>query len=526
MHLTRAWQGMLIATVLVTLTLLQGCAPLPPAATTSPLETSSPVAGATVVPSATVPPQETATIPPATAPVETPSASQTSAGAGIDGHWEGAVQVAGQDLIARVDLTTEDGNPKGTVDFPQQNALGLKLEKVSRQNEKVHFEVLPQPNTAVFDGKVVGDGVIEGTFEQAGYKGTFRLERAPVATAEPVPYREEQVTFRNGDVTLAGTLALPPAQGPHPAVVLITGSGPENRDEEIFGFKIFRVLADHLTRNGIAVLRYDDRGVGGSSPGTQEDTSETFASDVLAAVQYLQGRPDVNPKEIGLLGHSEGGIIAPMVATRSPDVAFIILMSGPGVPGRQILEAQSELILKASGASEDQIKEQTALQKRSIEAALTGQGWDEVKADLRNWYLKEAADMPEDQRKAMGDADKWADRMVQAQLDALQSPWMKFFLTYDPAPTLEKVKVPVLALFGGLDLQVPAETNRNAIMKALDKGGNTDHEAKTFADANHLYQRAVTGSPAEYATLKPEFTAGFLDAISDWILARVHRAGG
>jgi pimeloyl-ACP methyl ester carboxylesterase len=526
MSLRRVWQAMLVTVVvLITLVLVQGCVPVPPrativpSATIPPTVTSSPPGTATTPATATVAPTASATSSPpeAASPQGTPGAT----GASVDGHWEGTVAVAGQNLIARVDLASDGGVLKGTVDFPQQNANGLQLQKVSYDGGKVHFEVLPQPNTAIFDGALQGADKITGMFEQAGFKGTFSLERATAKSAEPVPYRQEEVTFRNGDVTLAGTLTLPPTQGPHPAVVLITGSGPENRDEEIFGFKIFGVLADHLTRKGIAVLRYDDRGVGGSSPGTPQDTSETYAGDVLAAVQYLKGRPDINPKEIGLLGHSEGGIIAPMAATRSPDIAFIILMSAPGLPGDQILEAQMKLILQANGVSEDKIEEQISLQKRSIEAALTGKGWDEIKADLLKWFLNEAASMPEERRKALGDVNQWADRMVQAQLESVQSPWMKFFLTYDPAPALEKVKVPVLALFGGLDLQVPAEANRDAIMKALDKGGNKDHTAKVFPDANHLYQKAVTGSPNEYASLKPEFTAGFLDTISDWILARV-----
>ena len=365
-----------------------------------------------------------------------------------------------------------------------------------------------------------GADKIAGTFQQATYTGTFHLDRVQVEARAPLPYKEEGVKFKNGGVILAGTLTLPETPGPHPVIVLISGSGAQNQDEEIFGFKLFAVLADHLTRRGIAVLRYDDRGVGGSSPGTPQDTSETFAGDVTAAVEFLKGREDINPKAIGLLGHSEGGIIAPMVATRTSDVAFIILMSGPGQTGREILAEQGRLIQKANGATDAEIEQATALQQRLFDAALSGQGLDAVKAESTKQFRDAAAAMTEDQRKTIGDVDLWVEKNVEAQIQAVSSPWMTFFMTYDPAPALEKVKVPVLALFGGKDLQVPAEANEKAIMAALDKGGNTDYTAKVFPDANHLYQSAKTGSPNEYATLKPEFTAGFLDTISNWILAR------
>jgi hypothetical protein len=422
-----------------------------------------------------------------------------------------------------MDLAAEGDAMKGTVDFPQQNMLDVPLQKASQQGNKVHIEVLPPPRTAVFDGELVGADQIQGTFSQAGFEGAFTLTRSKVAAPEAVPYKEEEVTFRNGEVTLAGTLTLPQGSGPFPAVVLISGSGPENRDEEIFGFKIFRVLADALTRKGIAVLRYDDRGVGSSSAGADSDTSETYAGDVEAAVQYLKGRPEIDLRHIGLLGHSEGGIIGPMVAVGSPDVAFVILMSGTGVPGSRILREQARLINEASGLSPAEVKEKDDLQKRVIDAALTGQGWDAVKADLLAEYRKAAAAMSDSERQALGDIDTWAAAVVDAQVAAFDSPWMQFFLRHDPALVLELVKVPVLALFGGLDLQVPAEENRAAVEKALEKGGNKDVSVVLFPDANHLFQKAVTGSPTEYATLKPEFVSGFLETISEWILARSGR---
>lgn len=464
-------------------------------------------------------PSEAAT-PTTTAPAPAPEGA-------LDGHWEGTVDVAGQSLIAHVDFVDDGGALSGTIDFPQQSAFGLPLENLSCSEDAVRFESLPAPRTAIFDGQLQDANTIAGAFEQAGYRGTFRLSRVveEAGSGEPLPYGEEQVTFANGDVTLAGTLTLPETDGPHPAVVLISGSGQQNRDEEIYGFKVFRTIADHLTREGIAVLRYDDRGIGGSSAGADEDTCVTFAGDVEAAVQYLAGRDDIDPEQIGLLGHSEGGIIAPIVATQARGVAFMILMAGTGTPGSEVLSAQTRLIMKADGASDAEIEASVALQDRAIEAAISGEGRDEVAEALRAEYQEVAAALPEAQRAAIADVDEWVEQMVESQMQTLTSAWMVFFLTFDPAPVLEQVTVPVLALFGGKDTQVPAEANRDAVLRALEKGGNQDRTAHIFPEANHLFQAAVTGSPNEYAALAPEFVPGFLTTIADWIIERVDLPG-
>ena len=459
---------------------------------------------------------------PTTAPAPATTGGETSTTgevSSLDGHWEGAIEISGQKLPIQLDFSGQGG----TIDLPTQGAKGIHLDNFSAQGNVAHFEILPKPRTAIFEGKVEGD-MISGSFEQAGYKGTFTATRAevqPQATAEAKEYREEEVAFKNGDITLAGTLTLPEGAGPHPAVVLISGSGSQNRDEEIFGFKPFAILADHLTKQGIAVLRYDDRGIGGSTTGTADDTSETYASDVQAAVDYLKGRSEIATSQIGLVGHSEGGIIGPIVATQGKDIAFLVLLGSTGVPGKELLPAQVGAIALASGATEAETKAAVALEERVIAAVLTGEGMDEVKAELVEQYRDAAAEMTEEQRKALGDVDQWANQVVQAQLDQMAIPWMTFFLTHDPAVTLEKVDVPVLALFGGKDAQVPAEMNETAMKAALAKGGNTDVMTKVFPEANHLFQAAGTGSPSEYTELEPEFLPGFLDTISAWILARV-----
>jgi uncharacterized protein len=345
---------------------------------------------------------------------------------------------------------------------------------------------------------------------------TGRWDGAITITGQELGISEE-VKIQAGAVSLAGTLTLPPSGGPHPAVVLITGSGAQNRDEELFGFKPFKVIADTLTRAGIAVLRCDDRGVGGSTGSTSQSTTADFAGDVLAEVQFLRARPDIDKAHVGLLGHSEGGIVAPMAAAKSPDVAFIVLMSGPSLTGEQIMLAQGELIGKAEKTPDEQTRANADLQRQLFAAVRSGTGWEAVTAAGERLVAAALARLPEAQRQAMGDIDAVARKQMAAQIAAVRSPWFKFFLDYDPAPTLAKVKVPVLAIFGERDLQVPAAPNQKLMEDIFAQSGHKDHRTVIIPRANHLYQDAVTGSVSEYATLKKEFVPGFLDLVSTWI---------
>jgi uncharacterized protein len=469
----------------------------------------------------TPPPVAQPTQPPApaaqTAPAATP-AGQASLPS-LEGTWEGSIQVASQDIGMVIRFTGSGSEAKGMMDIPAQSAKDIPLSKVDLSAPKVHFEAFSGQRLAVYDGQVQGDGSIAGQFKQAGYTGAFTLQRAATQAAPtvvPVPYKQEDVAVKNGAASLAGTLTLPPTGGPFPTVVLISGSGAQNRDEEVFGFQPFRLIADHFTRNGIAVLRLDDRGVGGSTGDVANVTSEDFAGDIAAAVAMLKGRPDINPKQIGLLGHSEGGIIAPMVADRSSDVAFVILMAGPGMSGGQIVVQQLADLLKAQGQPQAVIDQAVASQEQVVAAVATGEGWDAVKALLRTQAQAQIEALPVEQRTALGDEQAAVDKAVQAQVDMLNSPWYKFFITYDPTPALTKLKIPVLALFGGKDLQVAAAPNEQAIKAALAQGGNTRVTSKVYRDANHLFQPATTGSVDEYAKLKT-FVPGLLDDMVQWI---------
>lgn len=446
----------------------------------------------------------------------------------IDGAWNGSLTIGPQTLRITVRFTTSETGLRATIDIPQQGATGVQLQNVSYDDSRVYMELPAGPGLAVFDGRQVGDS-IGGAFTQAGLGGTFFLKRSSQAAAmpkeppEPLPYAEEEVTFHNADITLAGTLTLPESGAPHPAVVMITGSGPQNRDEELFGFKPFHMIADHLTRNGIAVLRYDDRGVGGSTGSVSEATTEDFARDVLAAVDFLKNRSDIDPERIGLIGHSEGGIVAPLASSMSDDVAFMVLMAGTSVSGAEILIEQGALIMRASGATEADMEQQIAFQKRTFEAIRSGDGWDELAADLETRLRESIAEMPDSQRNAITDVDAYIDAQIQAQLTALQTPWLRYFLDYDPAVTLRTIDTPILALFGELDLQVPPAQNRGPLEQALRDGNHPDYTVRVLPRANHLFITATTGSPTEYATLEKVFVPEFLPLITEWILERVSR---
>jgi pimeloyl-ACP methyl ester carboxylesterase len=432
----------------------------------------------------------------------------------------------GMKLGITVRFKTESGVTSAKIDIPEQSASGLDLTNVSFNNPKIHFELESPNGKAIFDGIYYIDS-ISGSFAQSSIKGTFSLTKGEAEIKLPteeenLPYNAEEVTFTNDGNTFAGTLTCPKAEGKHPAVVMITGSGPQNRDEAIVGFKIFKVIADNLTKNGIAVLRYDDRGVGGSKgKGVNESTTEDFAGDVIAAVEYLKTRDNINPSQIGLMGHSEGGIVAPLAASKSGSIAFIVLMAGTGVNGYEIIKEQSKLIMKADKSSDEEIEGYDKMIDAVYDAIKNNKSLDDVKEQIKNDIIENFDKIPEKQRKDITDKEKYAKETAEQTIAAFNSKWMKYFLTYEPALALEKVKCPVLMLFGESDLQVAPKQNQKPMEDALKKGGNTDYKVIIFPKANHLFQEANTGSPGEYGSLKKEFVPGFLDAVSGWILQRV-----
>ncbi len=440
----------------------------------------------------------------------------------VDGEWNGAIKIMGTEMGITARFEGDGDALSATLDIPQQGAKGVPLQNVSYQHPDIQFEI-PGAAVAKFVGQVDGDSM-SGEFLQSGMKGSVELSRrgadesveAAEEVAEPLPYDEEEVVFVNGDVSLAGTLTLPRSIGPFPAVVMITGSGPQNRDEELVGFKPFRVIADYLTREGIAVLRYDDRGVGGSTGSTNDSTSMDFATDVVAAVLFLKQRADIDGSRIGAIGHSEGGIVAP-IAAQSGELAFVVLLAGTSVTGEEILYLQGRLIAEANGATPEEIETQRAGQEQMMKAIRSGEGWEAIEVNMAEQIRAGVADMTEEQRAAIPDVDEFVKAQVSAGIAATNTPWFKAFIDYDPVPALEVLTVPALAIFGELDLQVPAQANADGMEKAFKKSGHEQYRIVTLDGANHLFQAATTGSPTEYATLKKELVPEFLPLITAWI---------
>lgn len=460
-------------------------------------------------------------------------------------RWEGAVTLPnGGTLDIVVTLADRPEGMVGSMDIPAQGAAGVSLRDVEITAEVVRFTLaqpgLPKTTWAVFDLKRTageqGD-TAEGTMTQSGLVMPVKLRRVALAEAAgssslrpqqptpPFPYMAEDVQVVNpGDGTiLVGTLTLPAGEGPHPAVVLITGSGAQDRNETLMGHQPFLVIADHLTRRGWAVLRLDDRGVGASTGNVDASTTLDFAMDALAGVELLRKRPDIDPGRVGLIGHSEGGAAAAMAAARSPSVAFIVSLAGTCQPGWEVTRWQAGVIARAGGRTEDRIARNAEIFDRLVAALKAEKERGEIEALIREAVVLE---FEEAEEAAPGSALQAAERerlitiLVQQRAMATLTPWMRSFMLVDPAADFERVRCPVLALNGELDLQVDPEGNLGAMRAALARGGNTDVEIVRLPGLNHLFQEAKTGHPSEYGQIRETFSPKALAVMTDWLEKR------
>jgi fermentation-respiration switch protein FrsA (DUF1100 family) len=442
----------------------------------------------------------------------------------ISGKWNGILKVQEIQLRLIFNISQTDSGYISTMDSPDQGVKGIPVTSTNFENSVLKLEI--SSAGIQYDGTLDKENVFVGTFKQAGQSFPLNLTKEKVEKEEvirpqeptkPYPYYSEDVKFENSKdkIILAGTLTLPQKDGYFPAVILISGSGPQNRNEELFGHKPFLVLADYLTKNGIAVLRFDDRGTAESTGNFKTATTMDFATDVEFALKYLQTRKEINKNHIGLIGHSEGGIIAPIVASRSKDVNFIVLLAGPGISGDKLLLLQQELIGKASGISNTDLQKAKAINKGAFEIVKESNNTTSLKIELTR-YLKQMIKEKSEKPKGMSEDD-----YVKLQVNQLTSPWMIYFIKYNPALILEKVKCPVLAITGEKDLQVPAKVNLEAIKKALEKGGNKNFTIKELPKLNHLFQECKTGLPSEYATIEQTFSPIALLEITNWILKQV-----
>jgi hypothetical protein len=354
----------------------------------------------------------------------------------------------------------------------------------------------------------------------------------PEPTPDPatLPYAVEEVAFGGGEdgITLAGTLTRPRSHDPVPAVILMSGSGPQDRDESLAPaslIKPFALIADALTRAGVAVLRYDDRGVGASTGEYASATVAQLTADGRAALDYLAGRPDIDAERIGLLGHSEGGIYAASLGAADPRVAFIVALAAPAVDGVSLLEAQYEAMTRAAGSSEDEVAAALRHAERFFPLVLAGD-IEAAEAVLRE-SLGEAWDrQPEETRALLGEREVFVETQVAAQLPSLGSDWFRSLLASDAGRDWGRVKVPVLGVFGGRDVQVVAAQNEPALRAALAAAGNTLSRTVVLPTANHLFQDALTGAVTEYGTLPAEFTPELLPLVTEWVTEQTRVTAG
>ena len=440
----------------------------------------------------------------------------------ITGSWSGKLKIQAMELRVVFNISKTDSGYNSTMDSPDQGAYGIPVTSTTVEGRKLDLKVA---SANIHYGGEFKDSIITGTFTQGAMSLPLDLRKGstekttlnrPQEPVKPYPYHEEEVTFENSTagIKLAGTLTIPSKEGKFPAVVLISGSGPQNRDEEVFGHKPFLVLADYLTRNGVAVLRYDDRGTAGSGGDFKSATSLDNASDAAAAVTYLKTRKEINKEKIGLIGHSEGGIIAPMLASDDSDVKFIVLLAGTGIPGHELLLMQQELIGRASGMSESDLKTAREINKGAFGIIVKSTDTAQLKKDLTAYIRQMIIEHP-DVEKPEGVSD---EKFIKEQVDQLVNPWIIFFLKYDPAPALEKVKCPVLALNGEKDLQVPPKENLSAIETALKKGMNDKVTVKELPGLNHLFQECKTGTPGEYIQIEQTISPSALEEINRWMM--------
>jgi len=442
----------------------------------------------------------------------------------ISGHWSGKTKRGDKEITFVFTIKNDNNSYSSTMAVPTFRIDGIKPTATSFKND-----------TLIIDGSNVGmkyEGVynkglkqFEGTYKEGAIVLSLNLKRGAAKIADsrrpqepikPYPYYEEEVVFMNqgANVSLSGTLTLPSKKGKYPVAILISGSGPQDRDESYMGHKTFLVLSDHLTRQGIGVLRFDDRGHGQSTGDFGTATTADFAKDVLSAVTYLKTRNDIDLKHIGLIGHSEGGIIAPLVANQTKDVSFIVLLASTGVSGTELSVRQSKTLRGFAVKDEVTYEKNT---RKAIAIVTSNKNTEEIKKELAvhyNAFLRPIL-------TSLGAPEKNINAFIDNQVKTSIKPWSRYFLQYNPADEFKKLQIPVLSLNGSKDTQVDAKINQTGIKNALIKGDNKDYKIVELENLNHFFQECETGKMNEYRKIDQTFSPVALKEISNWVLKRV-----
>ena len=428
----------------------------------------------------------------------------------IEGYWKGKIDLEGLNLEMAFDIKVVEGGFAATLDVPAQSAFDIPVDETSFTDGRLQMTM--SALGASYSG-TLKDGTIEGGFSQHGMNFQLNLVKAekkeqqktrPQDPQQPYDYHIEEVRFANHKEgnTLVGTLTIPKGEGPFPALVLVSGSGQQNRDEELMNHRPFWVIADYCALHGIAVLRYDDRGIGSSTGEVMNATSLDFSYDAEAAFDYLRNRKEINASQVGILGHSEGGIINFMVAARRPEVAFLVSLAGPAVKGVEVLKEQQKAILRAQGMTEEMIQFSANANAKMFDIIEASNDREEADSLLRQLV------------KGWG----YNEEQTEQTLNQLTSPWMYYFLKYDPTEAIVKTQCPALLLNGSKDVQVIASQNLPAYEKIIAEHGKTNLTLRELPDLNHLFQHCETGSPNEYITIDETISPEVLEMIVSFVI--------
>ena len=427
----------------------------------------------------------------------------------IEGYWKGQLDLCVQKLELAFDIKVSDNGYSATLDVPAQGASDIPVDNTEFQDN--HLQMTMSAMGANYSG-TLKDGVIEGSFSQHGMTFPLNLAKAekkeqqkarPQDPQPPFNYRIEEVTFTNPKEgnTLTGTLTIPEGEGPFPAMVFVSGSGQQNRDEELMNHRPFWVIADYCARHGVAVLRYDDRGMGGSTGEVENATSLDFSYDAEAAFDFLRSQKHIDASRVGILGHSEGGVINFMVSARRPEVAFLVSLAGPSVNGIEVLKAQAEAIYRAQGLPEEAIAFSSATNNQLYGIIEQSENREEADSLLRQLV------------KGLG----YNEELTEQTVSQLTMPWMYYFLRYDPTEAIVKTNCPALLLNGSKDLQVIASQNLPGYEKIIAEHGKTNLTLRELPDLNHLFQHCTSGSPDEYFTIDETISPEVLEMIVGFV---------
>jgi uncharacterized protein len=430
----------------------------------------------------------------------------------VEGSWHGSILVTGQNLGVEFLFSYSAGELDGTLDIPQQNAFNFPVEFIYAEGDSLVFQFETGTGPAVFRGRWNHETMeIAGEFVQLGSSFPFSIKKRTV-TDENGGLPEQNLVIPTQAGQAGGTLLL--TDSPSPLVILLTGSGSQDRDETVAGFRVFRELAHKLHAGGFSTFRYDDRGIG-ESEGNPDATLDELASDLEQIVQYLRENHAADFTEIILAGHSQGGLVA-SIAAGNTGAAGIVFMGSPFLRGDEIINQQILNISEAQGIEEDVVEKNLEFQQRIYEVVRAGGEWDEIEQDLYDRLEEQINELPEQQRQALGDMSTFIRSQIRRQLEGARTDWFKSFIEFEPSEAVAALTIPMLAVFGEKDMQVPASTNRDAAEILRDDAG-LNLQIVTIPQANHLFQKANTGLPGEYGMLEREFAEGFVEAILEWL---------